>query len=231
MGVTGSPHKRIRLATERRRDFVKTKASNAGYAQEAEDLLRRYEAFSFEEVHEPVLHLLPEKPSRVLELGAGTGRDAAAFARLGHKVTAVEPTAELRMPAMSLHPDPAIEWIGDSLPSLAKLKDRSAVYDLIMLTAVWMHLDEAERKEGMGALARLAAPGARIIFLLRHGPVPDGRRMFNVSGEETAALAAPYGLNTIFSTRHGALSEANQKAGVTWTRLVIAKPELTPPGK
>ncbi|WP_428410214.1 class I SAM-dependent methyltransferase [Hyphococcus sp.] len=197
--------------------------SNAGYASEAEDLLQRYEALAFEEVHAPVLHLLPERPTRILEIGSGTGRDAAVFAKQGHQVTAVEPTDELRIPAMSLHPDSAIEWIGDSLPSLAQLKERSAAFDIIMLTAVWMHLDADERAAGMKELSRLATPGAKIFFLLRHGPVPPGRRMFEVSGEETEALAAPYGFSPVFSARHGSLWKANQDNGVTWTRLVLAR--------
>lgn len=199
------------------------KASNDGYASEAKDLLRRYETYCFEEVHEPVLHLLPKSPSRVLELGAGTGRDAAAFARQGHAVTAVEPTDALRIPAMSLHPDRAIEWIDDSLPALARLKDRRGAFDLIMLTAVWMHLDERERAEGMVEIARLAAPGAKVFFMLRHGPVPEGRRMFDVSADETAALAALHGFEPIFSLRHASLSKANDKSGVTWSRLIVSK--------
>ena len=40
--------------------------------------------------------LIPATPSRVLDVGAGTGRDAAALAALGHSVVAVEPTPELR---------------------------------------------------------------------------------------------------------------------------------------
>ena len=90
-----------------------------------------------------------------------------------------------------------------------------------MLTAVWMHLDEGERAAGMAALASLAAPGAKMFFLLRHGPVPAGRRMFDVSGEETEALAAPYGFAAIHLAREGPLTEANARDGATWTRLVL----------
>ena len=62
----------------------------AGYAEEAPVLLERYETYDFEQIHAPVQHLLPTTPSRVLEIGAGTGRDAAAFVRMGHEVIAVE---------------------------------------------------------------------------------------------------------------------------------------------
>ncbi|MGQ3357308.1 MAG: class I SAM-dependent methyltransferase, partial [Phreatobacter sp.] len=72
-----------------------SRASTAGYAEEAENLARQYESVTFEEVHAPLLHLLPLS-GRALDIGAGSGRDAAALAARGFAVTAVEPTAELR---------------------------------------------------------------------------------------------------------------------------------------
>jgi len=83
-----------------------------GYADEAEALVRQYESLSFADVHRQVMHLSPTTPSKILDIGAGTGRDAAGFAALGHRVTAVEPTAELRIRAGALHPSSAIEWVG-----------------------------------------------------------------------------------------------------------------------
>ena len=62
------------------------------YAEEAPELLERYESISFADAHRLVMHLLPTAPSRVLDIGSGTGRDAAGFAALGHSVVAVEPT-------------------------------------------------------------------------------------------------------------------------------------------
>ncbi|MCH3719072.1 hypothetical protein LZB68_08320, partial [Campylobacter lari] len=80
------------------------------------------------------------------------------------------------------------EWVDDALPDLDGLRGRA--FDVIMLTAVWMHLDADERARGMAALAALLAPGGQILMSLRHGPVPSGRRMFDVSADETIALAA-----------------------------------------
>ena len=92
-----------------------------GYAEEAEALVERYESLSFAENHKLVLHLIPTAACRVLDIGARTGRDAAGFAALGHRVVAVEPTAEMRTRAMALHPSPRIEWLDDSLPELVPL--------------------------------------------------------------------------------------------------------------
>src|ERR1700692_3272765 len=75
-----------------------------GYAEEVEALVQQYESLSFSDNHKAILHLIPSEPCRVLDVGAGTGRDAAGFAALGHHVVAVEPTTELRTRAMALHP-------------------------------------------------------------------------------------------------------------------------------
>lgn len=193
-----------------------------GYAEEAEALVARYEALRFADLHRPVLHLIPAAPCRVLDIGAGTGRDAAALADMGHAVVAAEPTAALRAKAMALHPSPRIEWVDDALPDLPRLTARGEPFDLVMLTAVWMHLDEEQRRRAMPKVARLVRGGGVVILSLRHGPVPPGRRMFDVSAEETAALAAAEGLGS--SLRLDGQADAQGRPGVRWTRLAFSKP-------
>jgi SAM-dependent methyltransferase len=194
-----------------------------GYAAEADVLARQYESITFADAHRPYLHLIPTAPSRVLDIGAGTGRDAAALAEMGHQVIAAEPTAELRAHAARLHPSPRIEWLDDSLPDLAVLGARGEPFDLVMMTAVWMHLDEDQRRRAMPKVAGLVRPGGTLILSLRYGPVPPGRRMFAVTADETIALAADAGLALMhqFDNQPGGFGRTD----VSWTKLVFRKGE------
>jgi protein-L-isoaspartate O-methyltransferase len=81
-----------------------------GYAREAAQLIARYESVPQEQKHRKVAHLIAGEPRSVLDIGAGSGADAAWYASLGHRVVAVEPVDEPRRAAMTLHPSPSIEW-------------------------------------------------------------------------------------------------------------------------
>ncbi|MEU7222521.1 class I SAM-dependent methyltransferase [Streptomyces chrestomyceticus] len=170
------------------------------YARSAEALAERYESLRFETVHEHFLPLLPAAPARVADIGAGTGRDAAALAALGHEVTAVEPVPELRRVARRLHPSPAIRWLADSLPALPRLDGAAGAFDAILLSAVWMHLDEPDRPAAMRRLHTLLAPGGRLLISLRHGPPPEDRRMYDIPAPETVTLATHHGLRPLQET-------------------------------
>jgi SAM-dependent methyltransferase len=196
-------------------------AGTEGYAGHARALFLRDEGIPFAEKHQAVLRLLPSEPSAVIDIGSGTGADAAWFASQGHQVVAVEPTGELRLPSMALHSTRSIEWVDDSLPCLAIVGCRRQRFRLVMLTAVWMHLDYKERQVAMPNVASLLASDGTLIMSLRHGPVPDGRRMFEVSAEETILLAQSCGLQEILNVRAQSVQLANRDAGVTWTHLAF----------
>ena len=192
-----------------------------GYTESAAQLLDLYESFAFEDVHRPVLHLIPEPPSDVLDIGAGSGRDAAALAARGHRVVAVEPTAAMREGAARRHRSARITWIDDSLPDLRHIRATGVDFHVVMLSAVWMHLDEAQRRTAMPVVAALTRPGGMVFISLRHGPVPHGRRMFEVGGDETMALARTHALEPILRLRRKAVLPGNQ--GLSWTRLAFIR--------
>jgi SAM-dependent methyltransferase len=199
-------------------------ASTEGYGEAADELARQYESVEFADVHRDVLHLFPTPVGRILDIGAGSGRDAAALARLGHKVVAAEPVAALRQLGQRLHAAANIEWVDDALPDLAVLRRAATRFDLILLTAVWMHLDEPERVRAMESIAALLAPDGRLIMSLRHGPVPTGRRMFEVSAEETAALGKRYGLRAI---HHGERNDPLKREQVHWSVVGMRRDVVT----
>ncbi len=60
----------------------------------------------------------------------------------------------------------------------------------------------------------------QILMSLRHGPVPPGRRMFDVSADETIALAAGHGLSAHHCvTREDMLDRAD----VHWSFLGLRR--------
>jgi SAM-dependent methyltransferase len=194
-----------------------------GYAEEASALFEQYESYAFTDIHAPILHLIPDVPRDVLDIGAGTGRDAAAFAAQGHRVVAVEPIAELRAGAAERHRSSRIEWIDDSLPDLSAMTTRGETFDVIMLNAVWMHLDAAQRQAAMSNVAPLLRAEGVMFLSLRHGPVPQGRRMFEVTAHETIQLAQSQALTPVLNLRREAVLPANK--GISWTRLAFVKPK------
>lgn len=194
-----------------------------GYAEHAEVLANEWCRVSFEDHHRPVLHLIPDAPSRILDVGAGMGRDAAAFASMGHEVLAVEPVDELRAAAKGMYPGSSVVWLDDSLPDLYLVRERANTFDVVMVTAVWMHLDKAQRRRGMSMISELLVDGGVVILSLRHGPFPEGRRMFDVSAAETIGLAEGHGLQLLLNVCSGSAQQSNRSMGVTWTRLAFRR--------
>jgi SAM-dependent methyltransferase len=195
----------------------KTVSGTEGYSSEAPELLKLYEQVTLDEAHAGVLDLIPPAPLDVLDVGAGTGRDAAWFASRGDRVTAIEPTREMREGAMKLHPSPNITWIDDCLPDLASVRGQK--FDIVWMSAVWMHFFAAERAAMMPVVAALVKPSGALMISLRHGPLPEGRRMFEVGAEETIALAAQSKLTLV---RSGDFP-STRAPDVVWSRLWFQK--------
>jgi SAM-dependent methyltransferase len=110
-----------------------------------------------------------------------------------------------------------------SLPDLAILREGTRSFDVIILTAVWMHLDATERVRAMQNLASLLRDGGLLLITLRHGPIPTDRYMFDVSPEDTIAQAQMCALTLVQRTVANSVQRANRENGVQWTHLVSQK--------
>lgn len=210
--------------TEVARDIAGLGSANVldVYAREAPQLVQSFEEILPSNVYLHVAHLLPSRPARFLDVGAGTGRDAAWFAAQGHSVLAVEPTDYLRDTGMELHPSPQITWINDTLPDLARTLARGETFDRVIVCAVWQHLFTGERARAMPNLARLLAPGGFLIMVLRHEPDAPRGPGGDTQREDAETLARASGLGLVFAREGPPVHPSNRSRGVTLTWLAFA---------
>jgi SAM-dependent methyltransferase len=192
-----------------------------GYAEEAKDLIPAFEAISSSEVLANLADFLPNRSRCVIEIGAGTGRDAAWLASHGCHVLAVEPVAQFREAGMSLHPTPHIEWVDDSLPSLKRILQRGEKFDLTLLVAVWQHVEFTQRLPALRNLRSIAYPGGRLIISVRHGPGSPKRKRFPINVSETVDLARQCGFKLLANRPAKSVQGMNRNSGVTWAWLVF----------
>jgi SAM-dependent methyltransferase len=182
-----------------------------------------YDAFGFEDIHAGALPFIPPTPGHLLDVGAGSGRDAAWFAARGWQVVAAEPAQALRLEAARRHPSPNINWLDDRLPALAATHRTGLGFDLIWLSGVWMHLPPEDRPRAMRKLATLLRPGGRIMVTLRHGPAPPDRPMWPVNANEVERLGLDHGLALRVATDR--TEDRGGRPAVTWQTIVLELPE------
>lgn len=192
-----------------------------GYETDALDLIERFEAVSSADLFGPVNDHLPRHLSRVLDIGAGTGRDAAWFAAQGHEVVAVEPVDAFRIAGQGRHTSPRISWIKDRLPDLSKTIAFGVTYDFVVVSAVWQHLRAPARRTAFPVLRKLTSDGGKLVMSLRHGRGARSRPVFPAKVSETKVLAAQNGFSKQFETTLPSAQLQNRERGVTWTWLVF----------
>jgi SAM-dependent methyltransferase len=196
--------------------------SVAWYNRNADTVAAAYEALDPAAVHAWIDGLLPAAPALILDVGAGTGRDAAWLARLGHDVVAVEPSAAMRAEGERLHPESGLRWLADCLPSLSLTQRLGLTYDAILLSAVWQHVAPDDRRRSMRKLLGLLKPGGVLILTLRQGPAAAERAMHAVSEEEVEGLARGHGA---LVARIVASQDVAGRPEISWTGMALRLPD------
>ena len=191
------------------------------YDAHAAEIAARYEALDPRELHAWMADLLPGEPSLVVDVGAGSGQDAAWFADAGHEVIAAEPSAGMRAEGRQRHDASRVRWIEDSLPSLVATLRLGIAADIVLVSAVWQHVAPGDRARAFRKLVTLLGSGGLLIMTLRQGS-DDGRGFHAVTGDEVERLARDHGLEVV---RRIEVEDALGRPEVRWTNVALRLPD------
>jgi SAM-dependent methyltransferase len=213
--------------------------SNDYYNSKVQEIAPQYLSLSFDQVHENWAHYLPailDKPNaNILDVGAGVGRDVSHIANLlaeknqgdNHcRVYAVEPALQMLQKGQATTQGQNVHWLQDALPALDKTTRLEISFDLILLSAVWMHVPTSQRSRSLRKLANLLKPGGKIVVSLKFGMTAEEqheRKMFDVSVEEVEALAQNLGLFSKLEAQNK--KDQLGREGVYWQTLVLQMPD------
>jgi ubiquinone/menaquinone biosynthesis C-methylase UbiE len=132
---------------------------------------------------EAVRWLAGDEPRDVVDLGAGTGKLTRTLVALGHRVTAIEPLAEMRAWLESVLPDvTALAGSAEALP----LRDASA--DVVVCAQSFHWFDHTV---ALPEIARVLRPGGRLalVWNTRDEREPWVKRLSALIGTETVGRA------------------------------------------
>jgi len=198
------------------------------YADNADDMAARFEAIECPYLDDLARHF--RAGCRVLDIGAGSGRDAAALLARGYDVRGVEPVSGLRARAEVDHPELAgrlhAGHLPDALPSVAEL---GGPFEGVLLSAILQHLPVAHIPAAASAVTALVAPRGRVLMIVpatRTGIDPDrlrdrgGRLFTGVTADELSAAFGAAGLDEIERTVR---PDVKERPGHTWVRLCVER--------
>lgn len=126
------------------------------YDTHAEQATASYERVDFSPIVDRFAAALPPG-ARVLDLGCGSGRDAARLAAAGYDVTVADGSEAMLASATTLHPELTGRTAHVVLP--APLPFPAAAFGGVMSWAVIMHVHETDVPAVFAELARIVAPG------------------------------------------------------------------------
>jgi SAM-dependent methyltransferase len=194
-----------------------------GYDERATELVARYERLRAEDVHAAFLDFLPAGVDRLaLDIGAGSGRDAAWLRGLSYDVVAVEPARRLREMARALHGGRDIRWLDDRLPALTATHRLGLAFDVILLSGVFMHVAPQDRPRAFRKIATLLKPGGSLLISVRDGAGTPERPMWPVANGEVESYARAHGLSVL---RIAAGQDLQDRSDVHWTTYALRLPD------
>lgn len=196
------------------------------YSQNSLKVAERYESADVTQLHEFLLSSL-RPGGRLLELGCGSGRDAAFMIRQGFRVLATDGSASMVEQAKLHHPELAGHVNHLKLPD--GLSYNLGEFDGIYAVAVLMHLSVQEIERTILAVDALLAAKGRFIFsvparrddVMTNAFDSKGRRFTALSPDGWKELCLKHNLQIV---RTMICEDGLGRGGVVWMNCLAEKP-------
>ena len=195
------------------------------YEENADELSRRYESAALDSLHR-LLNETFRPDTKLLEIGCGSGRDAARLTAAGYDVIATDGSQNLLREAKKLHPELADRLLHVRLPATLPFADHSI--GGFFSIACLMHFCDTELAAILSELARVTRKSGKGVV-----SVPAGRndidgdcldqhgRHFNIMPAEAWQT---------FFNHHGFSSEAGPpepdslgREGISWVTFILTR--------
>ena len=205
---------------------MKTDSTLRFYDTDAQTTAATYEHVPFEAMLSAIAPHLPDS-GRLLEVGAGSGRDAAYWLAQGYDVTAIDGSAGMMAEALRRHPELHGRMIPHVLPHRLPFVD--ACFDVVTSMAVIMHLSHEDLWSVFADLSRVLAPDGVLAYSVNtersgldaNGNDRRGRHFTCLSADAWEVLHAAAGLQTTFRQEN---DDITAREGIRWVTFAARKP-------
>lgn len=197
------------------------------YESDAHTVAARYDAVP--SPVEPYFSMAFPRNCRVLDVGAGSGRDLARLHALGYKAFGIEPAAALRAAAIAQHPEISTRLEEGSLPSIGI--PFGGEFDGVVCCAVLMHLPDTELLDAAIAIRNLLKPHGRLLLSLpasrgdklEENRDKNGRLFMPYTAEEISLLFDRIGFQCIGRWN---TSDVMSREGTSWYTLLLERQQV-----
>lgn len=200
--------------------------TGAFYATNAAACATRYDCACVASLH-AVLQMLASSSSRVLEIGGGSGRDAAFMVELGCDTTYTDGCSEMVGHAKRLHPELARNARVAQFPLSRGDELLNERFHLVLCIAVIMHLEDVCLKNLASQLGTLMLPGGRLVLSHSSGQQasPDNRDAIGRLYRErpATAVAKVFEAFRFEMTQQTVDADGMGRNGVSWITQVFQK--------